>query len=629
MKLCRTYLTAHPKQPFSHLKNAAKNNCLLILLLFFPISSPANKTFVPTANLNQYGAQLSSRYLKRVSDDAENGNNSNEFVNIAEIGWRNIMTGYVWKPWFGTWSGNTNLRLQTRWQTGTNFQKSSLMGLLGESRWDLNLFSASKFPFKGVFDVSHINEEKDFQDELVSRYRVVMDQRYTFPNKVSSVRGKFLMQGRNSDTSGQSKELQLSFGAKHTTGPHAVNGEIEFLLTNNDSADEELDDLKENIRFNLFTRHRYNPFKALSMENFVSFSNRDERYELSDRSRTDWQLNTNTVWSPEDEPRLIVTGGGRLSGNENSQQNQTQITSSSEQQNLSLYAGAGFDYTPEIRMDASLSLNTVRNNGTTSTNSSQQIGASYSPELIKLWNFDYAWYASANASNNITTDESYQQFTSNLGQTFKRAVYMLADSPVRLNINNQIDSTLSNKSDSKNRSSLFNRISLNHTFNEDGLYSYIQLAYDDEWGTGGSDGDIKRKHTLSTLFSGNFQVNRYASWSGDINLELEQETHNNGESKTRLFSSGFLAYRHNRFFNILRLRFLSRLTLSMEDLLSQDSIEEEELFGDDELSSNIWENRLSYQLGRFSFNSRLSISQNKESTNGIIMFELKRRFGYY
>ena len=47
--------------------------------------------------LNDYGGELSSRYQKRFSNSSED---IDEFVNIAEVGVRNIIMGYFWRPWF-------------------------------------------------------------------------------------------------------------------------------------------------------------------------------------------------------------------------------------------------------------------------------------------------------------------------------------------------------------------------------------------------------------------------------------------------------------------------------------------------------------------------------------------------
>ena len=614
--------------PFNLLGTIGKQSLLFLAILFFPLQNTAETIIVPTASINNIGGQLSTRYLQRISDDKEAGNEESEFVTTATISWRNVMLGYIWKPWFGTWTGNTNLALEQKWQSGERYSKSSLMGILGETKWGLNLFPVSRFPFRSSLDLSHQNEEKDYRDELITRFRLNLEQRYTFPNKTTTANAKIMVQGRDSQLSGNSNGFEMSLGGNHRMGPHAFQGEIKYRMQQSDQPDTELDSLQKNGQLNLFVRHRYNPLETLSIENFGNFFSDNEIYELTQKQQINWQINSNTQWRPELEPRLTVSGGARLSANNNDNSSADGRNLKSEQLNFNLYSGANFDYSPTIRLGASINVNATQDENNTTASSQQRVNASYSPESLIWGPYEYNWFTSGNIQNNIVEDQNYQQVSASIGQSVKRDLMTLLDNPIRLNISNQLTGNVTSQSNDSNSAAIRNRISLSHRYKEQALYYNSQLAYDDEWGIVATDNDTKKRHTFSALLNGNYQLERHTSWSADLTFELDSEDKVNGDSRTNFSSSGFFSYRNNQIFDIFKLRFLSRLSLSMQDVLSDNAIEQEENFSDKNLTSTVWENRLSYQLGRFLFNSRLSLTKNQDSTNGLIMFELKRTFGF-
>jgi len=574
--------------------------------------------------LNDYGGELSSRYQKRFSNSSED---IDEFVNIAEVGVRNIIMGYFWRPWFATWSGNNNVRLVQRWQQGDHFRQNSLTGILGQTQWQSNVFPVSRFPFRANVEYSRDDEEHDFQDELIERYLVDFNQLYTSDDNKTTMGANMSFNGRDSDINGESTEFRMRGNINHVYDLHNFSGNIEYLERENDQDEVRVDSLQKNDQLRIFARHLYNPNPLFSMENFSNLFMDNSEYERSSQESTYWQVNNNNFWRPEAEPRLRITSNTRFSDNhyENTNIGGTNVA---DLQQFNLYTGAFFDYSDSLTFDGNININVTHSDETVSANQ-QRIGAHYNPANFPLYSFDYNWYASANISNHYTEESRYQSVGGSIGQALTKDFFQLMNAPVILRITTQFTDELSNEKDFKERAELANRISLTHNYSNEGFFSNVQLSFEDIHGFGGEDIEFDYRQTGRLIISGNYQMGRHKRWSADMNLEIINEQLRNSESSLRYYGSGYAGYNDNRFFDVRGLVFDSTLTLSMEDVLSRHTIEQEQLYGDENLVTTTWENELTYLIGRLELNARFSISKSKSNTNGIIMFEAKRRFGYF
>lgn len=607
------------------------NHLILIFRLFFFLLLAGQAGVVQAEDylvyqgmINDYGGELSSRYQKRFSN---NNDDINEFINVAEVGVRNLMIGYFWRPWFATWSGNNNVRLVQRWQQGDQFEHNSLTGILGQTQWQTNLFPVSRFPFRGYFEYSRDDEEHDFQDELIERYLVDFNQLYTSENNKTTMGANMSFNGRDSDVNGESTEFRLRGNANHVYELHNFSGNIEYLDRENDFEDVRVESLKENEQLRIYARHLYNPDKQFSMENFTNVFQDNSVYERSSQKTLYWQVNNNNFWRPDFEPRLRFTSNTRLSDNDYENKN-AGGTNDAKLQQFNLYAGGFFDYSNTLTFDGNFNINVTRTDDTVSANQ-QRLGVQYNPVNFPLYSFDYNWYVSGNISNHYTEQSRYQTVSGAIGQVLTKDAFDLMNSPVILRINSQYSDEISGQKDFKERAELSNKVSLTHNYAHEGFFSNALLSIEDRRGFGGEGVEFDNRQTGRFILSGNYQLGRHKRWVADMNLEVINEELQNSESSLRYYGSGYIAYNDARFFDVRRLRFDSTLTLSMEDVLSRDTIEQEQLYGDENLVTTTWENELTYLIGRMELNARFSLSKSKGNTNGILMFEAKRRFGYF
>lgn len=571
---------------------------------------------------NRYGGEVLVEARSRFSDQ-KNAATINEFVNTNQIGLQNSILGYFWRPWFGDWRGNTNLRLVQRFLSGDIYTKSSTNSVLFDTNWNSGLFRHSRFPFETAFTYSRDDEEYYFQKNLVDRYSLDFIQSYTTEDDRTSMRGRLYFQGHDSDLSGSADEYGILGDIQHVYKKHIFNADFEYIDRENNSNNNQVSFLTANQQLNIFGRHSYRPGKGFSMENFTSLFVDQEQTERRDWERTLFQFNNNNRWLPIALPRVLVTANTRVTAN-----SRTYNGSSSDDQGINTIAGAIYNYTPELRFDGSLTLD-VRNTIETRVYTKQQAGVNYSPVSFDFYSFDYSWYAGSSVYNETTEEEMYQGVNGNIGQVLIKPVFSISGKPVALRINNYIDVTVTNSSRAFSLSSLNNRASLNHSYSQGGLFTNSQVAIEDRREFGGENYGIEERQTISALLNGNYSFRRYTQWAAALNFELIRDRAYNSVGSTRYFSNGNISYFNSKVFDVVQLTFRSTLNLSMDDVLSRNQVEKETAFYDDAITRTTWDNRLDYNIGRLTLRARFDISKSANNTNGIIMFEARRRFGYF
>lgn len=599
--------------------------CLSLLL---SVSNVQAANFVVFQGMDtRYGGEVLIEARSRFSDQ-KNADTITEFVNTNQIGMQNSVLGYFWRPWFGDWRGNTNMRLVQRFLSGDIYSKSSTNSILFDTNWNAGLFRRSSFPFEVAFTYSRDDEEYYYQKNLVDRYSLDFIQSFTTEDNRTAMRGHLYFQGHDSDLSGSADEYGILGSLRHFYKKHDFNVDFEYIDRENNSDTDQSSYLTENQQLNIFGRHSYRPGKAFSMENFTSLLVDQEQTETRDRERILFQFNNNNRWLPIALPRVLITSNTRVTANERTFNGQT-----TDDQGINALAGAIYHYTPELRFDGSLTLDVRNNNVDTSFYTKQQVGASYSPESFDLYSFEYYWYAGSFVSNETSSNdfesEVYQTINGNIGQSFSKPVFSMMGRPVTIRINNYIDMTQTNQTFANSISILNNRASLNHAYSQEGLFTNSQIAVEDRREFGGKDYGIEERQTLSALLNGNYSFKRYTQWAAALNFELIRDQSYNGNGSTRYFSNGNVSYFNGRVMDVVNLTFRSTLNLSMDDVLSRNQVEKETAFYDDSITRTTWDNRLDYNIGRLTLRARLDISKNENNTNGIIMFEARRRFGYF
>ena len=146
------------------------------------------------------------------------------------------------------------------------------------------------------------------------------------------------------------------------------------------------------------------------------------------------------------------------------------------------------------------------------------------------------------------------------------------------------------------------------------------------------DGERSRFQLINFQISGNLEIDRYSSWSGDLSVQRifqrsltstplpddpfgfdRQIAHN---------ASGEVSYRHNRAFSVPRLRFVSRLRVSGDRQSLRSALAS---ISDRETLS--WENRLDYQVGRLESGVLMRFGESDGVWRRTLTLRVQRNFG--
>jgi hypothetical protein len=616
---------------------------LFFILLLLPLVVVANKYFIPFG-INQFGGEISTRYLKRIEFVNNNKNITTQLSTTAGTSWLNLVRGNVWKQWFGHWSGNTELRLTKLLLQGNQTEKNDSLGISGNTNWTLNLFPVSRFPFTTTLQLAKSLQDSNFQNNESINYSILSTQRYTSPNRKTTVTGSLQFQGinstnqaRNSHQKGVSNLTNLTIEGRHSIGLHKFTGNLNYNILQSDGNSINANNTNDtnntnNSQLKLYVRHRFNPMNALSIENFTNVFTDMQKHPLSKSNSLNWQINNHTIWHPESEPRLTVNGGARLSGTDARSSNDNGTNSQTSTLHLNLFSGSSFHYTPFLSFNAGVTINMSKTEGSQDINSSQNLSARYSPEKMEWNQFKYRYHVTARANNNISEQDTTQNASVGVGQSISSKFFQQLDSPIVFRKSNNI-SAIADSVTGSFKTTLTNRISFSHSFNNQGFYASSQLAYNDQFNLTSAkdvkDDEIKNKHSITAFVSGNYRLNRHTSISSNLNVEMNKEKKIDGTKETKYTGSGFISFRDNQLFNVFNLKFSSNISLSLNDFISREEITEDDLLDNKKNKpTNTWENRLTYKLGRFNFISRVTLEQSEEGIDQRIMIEAKRRFGY-
>ena len=364
------------------------------------------------------------------------------------------------------------------------------------------------------------------------------------------------------------------------------------------------------------------------------------------------QLASQAIWRPEGRD-FSLTGGARLFGLDTD----TRVPGSEDGaaahlRNANANLGASYDFSHELRLNASANANQQDNGVRKDTTGSEALGLNYQPASIALGEFRYGWNTGAVASNRSGGQDAGRQLSGQASHYVARSFVLGSASALTVDASQNFNAVAGFGGQNDAAASIRQ---LTHSASvawdvtgAAGASGVARLSASDTRALGRGDEFFQM---VNLQLSSNLATGSYSSWSGNLTLQairqsvfvpgdpndpLGPRAHAALGKNTIATSSGSLSYQNTRLFGLARLRFGSDLRLNSQALLP--------LLGKaQDQQTAAWENRLDYAIGRTQLRVSLMISRSaapgagsangdgangtNQKTNRALLFYAARAFG--
>lgn len=528
---------------------------------------------------------------------------------------------YIYQPWFATVNGG--LGLSMGWFEGSD------LGVPGRDRFatghgQINVFPQSRFPFEAHFNVS--DTRTDGNGELIAPSRgitVGASQSYRPEAGPYVLSGSIEHASQDNGPLGHDSQDRMTFSADTRWQSHTVvvNGTYEHN-TRERSA--------QRLDFgSIVARHNYLPSPELSVESIANATRNDLRGPAGSDVANIFQVSSLGYWRPLRQP-YTATSSVRMLVSES--------TAGATIRNANVAFGGTYDVTPRLRLNALVSGGVIDTGKDVEALHGEAIGASYQGASVPLGKFRYDWNASANASYTGATthrDGQVNVASANVGagHSVSRTFDIRDGSAIGLILGQSLDGSYTTAADDPfgatgRTARLGTTASVTWSKGTGGVSAYARLAATDSR-------DLSHRDDLqmaNAQVSGTWQISRASTLTGDLTAQwlrtrvalrpstlrddLPTETRT-----TTLGLSGNITYRHQRVFNVPRLRFTSEFHATDDSAVQQDALS---LLPDRVTRS--WENRLDYLIGRLATSLTFRIFEVNQRRNTLAMFRVQRDF---
>jgi hypothetical protein len=550
--------------------------------------------------------------------DSGEGADSMQQALLTALNVGSGVRGYLWQPWFSTFSGGIGISVQRDSSSNSNAGAGDASSIIGKTisttgNAQMGLFPNSRFPFEIHYDKTDTRNSNSLS--IVDGY---VNQRFGFSQHfVDQKINSLISWDRNTqfnERNGESRQDNLQLSMTPTLGASQ-----HLQLTGSSAQNSQSRTDEHTIFNNLTAQHSYTPDPSISVDSSANISQSTYRLTQADSETRIIQLSSLMFWRPKDTP-LTVTGGARLLALTNGGSNaSTDINSFSfRSHNTNFNAGLGYDFSKYVHLSASGNLNLVDSNGVKTTSNNESTGVTYSPESIKFGNYIYNWSTSGNASRSASEQEVTRQLSLQLSHGLSRNIDMGGGSALTMNVNQALSSAFGNANGSTKQ--LTHNGVLSWNLSQNPGTALLSLSISDSRTLGGGDAfQMANFQASSNLPSG-----RYSSWAASLTIQAVRQhigpigrTENPGFTTN---SSGSISYQNQRAFGVPRLHFVSDIRLNSQALLPL-------LNGPEEQATSSWENSLDYGIGRTQLRLNTRVAKIGGKTNNSIMFTATRWFG--
>lgn len=499
-----------------------------------------------------------------------------------------IQTGsYLWRPWFGQWSGELGLSHVI----SEIDDKSTNQVITGNGNVDL--FHRSRFPLRLYASVQDSSVDTDTTTVSDSDFRF---ERYGLIQNYQPVSGnsKYITQlehNKLDDSGGGGGETTdlFRFNSTHRYRKHQFANTLTLRDTNRPDNADELTTISLN------SNHGYNPSAFFTLNTTLNYNYEDQTSEqVTDRTREEARAISTLFWRDSSRP-LTATATADITNRKN------EFDGAETDDNNTTYrftGGMRYEFTEALQGNADVGY--TSNSQIDDTTTFQTLALTYTPNSIALGKVFYNW-STGGLIRNDTGDEEGDQQT--LGGTFSHSLDqtrpLSQDGRVQFSWDLAQSLDANYTTNDSNLSILTHRGSTTLRYARVGMYSNLRASIQDNRNYSEIDVEIQN---FNLTGSHQQSLSRYSSWQLNFNLGVTR-TVTDRISNTFRFSAADLSYTHNRFFGVRDMYFNSELRVdSQENLLPFSS-------SDDDTRLN-WENELKYRIGLLNIRATTNVTRN-------------------
>ena len=348
------------------------------------------------------GGELSAAY--RLTQPAD-GDETRQQIYTARI----KAGSYLWRPWFGQWSGDLGLS-EVLTETATETTNTVITGngsidLFHRSRFPLTLFASAQD--SSVDTTTTTATDSDFRFErygVIQNYQPVSgDSKYI----TQIERNKLDASGGGA---GETTDL-FRFNTTQRFEKHYFASTLSLRETNRTESGEEISTVSLNAN------HGYNPTANFSLNTTLNYNYQDQRSDQTpDRTTEESRAISTLFWRDTDRP-LSATATADITNRKND------LDGSQDAQDNTIYrltGGVRYEFSEALQgnVDAGYTSNSDSSNTTTF----QTLSLNYTPSSIALGNIYYDWSTGALIRNETGDEDGDKQtlgalFSHGLNQT--------------------------------------------------------------------------------------------------------------------------------------------------------------------------------------------------------------------
>lgn len=521
---------------------------------------------------------------------------------------------YLWEPWFANLSAG--LRATQDTTSYSDAGTSSRTTILGADL-DLNVLSQSRTPFSLSYRVSDSRV-----DSITLPSPLTGLGGYDFQTRRLAVRQSYFTE------MGDRIQLRFDHGTWESRGledyrDHLIGVEYNMrrpqhtLSARTSYQETALATVDQDTEIKLLNlEHFYHPDRAVRFDTMVSYYDSDttstqplNSTNQPNASMTYGQLSNFIFWRPVDRP-LSLSAGVRF----------FDLAASTagkdiDQASVSAMAGAFYQYTKNLRLDANADVTDTNTEGV-GTASRQRLGALYQSDLHEIFShYTYNWHVQASVQNQDTGSEDLVTGLLRVGHDAQRMWLTERSGTFRLSLSQSI-SGVHQSADAGDITTqrLDQTGSASWDLRGESGTTMVNLTLADSRGFGDQEDS---QQFANVQFMRDQTLTLYSMLSGNLTVQMVRRDFNGQRDNDTVTATGQVTYRHMGLFDIARLRFNSDLRLARA--ATDEGIDRAE-----------WENRLDYVIGLVdaSLSWRyisFSGEQNDEAYN-IIYFQVNRRF---
>jgi len=548
---------------------------------------------------------IHSAYTTR--DFVEGGKTEN-WLNTGTVS----ASTYLWRPWFALANGGLTLALD---ESDFNDQEeTSNQYITGNFRFDL--FPPSRFPAYLNYSQSRDQLDGNQLNRDTKTTELDLGQQYRSLDGMHQLRAELSNNTREDMISRDIEGNQFLFSSSSRIENHSVGADIQFNTVEDRIQREQTDS------YSLAGRHSYRSDKNFSIENLVSTSEVENDFIRSVTDVETAEISSLLSWRPGDRQDISVTGNLRLSDLVLQQtDNLTTLNDESTRQDLAtvnLNQGLLYQYSDNLLFRESVNANLTESNDNEVLVATELVGFNYIADRISTGAGEYGWSVGSTYINEHGDIESSERLNNQFSHSLDK-LFLLRDG-------NQLRTNFTQGFDYDRNPTDFDRESISHSFS----ITWSESTINNQSVLRFLISDLREHEEEDELFqfanlqyTGAHLFDRFTRLSG--NLTLQWSNTEDGDDKSRSnVTNGQLEFTRDRFFQVPRLVFTSRLSLSRQQSETERVISE---VNEDTDTDESWENSLDYRIGRLSARVDLEFVKADGSYDRLFKIQFIRSFG--